>query len=293
MRLKNHGLKIINTIRFASCVSGFILLGCIGCPITGRIPPDITCDSADDCAACTDCLGPEVCRCDDGIDCTVDVCDRGTCVFTPDDAFCDDGVHCTVDVCGETGCTSTPDDSVCHDGIDCTQDVCGQGGCASTPDDSVCTAEHAICLTGHTEFEVEGVLRDCLGCCDPCIARCPGLGGCPPLEEFPGLEDARADLIERLQDLDCASDFPFAVAGRCADGTRFLYELLDLFSLVGYFDENTGAYFAFQTTSDVVIPPCNGVFYGPTRFSCEDATVTEVLCGNAFDVGDMIDSLEK
>lgn len=165
------------------------------------------CVDDSECSDGTFCNGAEICNagvcqagaapaCDDGVSCTVDVCDENAdaCVATPDDgvcdnaAFCDgveycdvtldcqagapvvcdDGVGCTLDVCDETtdACGAHPDDSVCDngsfcdgaevcdvmldcqagapvvcdDGVGCTVDVCDEvaGACVAAPDDSVC-----------------------------------------------------------------------------------------------------------------------------------------------------------
>jgi hypothetical protein len=50
--------------------------------------------------------------CDDGIPCTIDICnpETNTCEWIADDAACDDGDLCTVDVCDPPagGCTNSP-----------------------------------------------------------------------------------------------------------------------------------------------------------------------------------------
>ena len=99
--------------------------------------------------------------CEDGVDCTDDVCQDGTCVYMPNDAACDDdGLFCN----GSEGCdavegcvsggdpcepgtfcneaTNTCDecqaDADCNDGVGCTNDACVDGSCVSTPDDGNC-----------------------------------------------------------------------------------------------------------------------------------------------------------
>lgn len=88
----------------------------------------------------------ELCTDPDGVICTVARCQPDAegvneqgCVEAPDDAICDDGADCTSDVCDPqtgsptTGCAFTPDNAVCDDGVGCTQDVCnGSDGCESS-----------------------------------------------------------------------------------------------------------------------------------------------------------------
>ncbi|HUU01785.1 MAG TPA: hypothetical protein VM425_10110 [Myxococcota bacterium] len=102
--------------------------------------------------------------CDDGVACTTDTCDTGTCLFTPDDTACpDDGVFCNgPEICDrQAGCVGDGDpctglgqlcdagnglcvdclaDSDCFDGVACTDDVCdnGLGTCSSSADDANC-----------------------------------------------------------------------------------------------------------------------------------------------------------
>src|SRR5690606_52762 len=80
--------------------------------------------------------------CDDGVDCTIDLCDltTNTCGTTPDDALCDNGVFCDgVETCGATGCV-TATAPVCDDGVSCTVDFCDEDSdsCSSEADDSAC-----------------------------------------------------------------------------------------------------------------------------------------------------------
>ncbi len=48
--------------------------------------------------------------CDDGLDCTIDTCDRGTCSNLPEDGLCDDGIDCTTDTlvdCATNECSNS------------------------------------------------------------------------------------------------------------------------------------------------------------------------------------------
>lgn len=136
--------------------------------------------TCDDESACTEndrcldgaCVGDAI-ACDDGVTCTLDLCDPDSgCAFPPAPDACDDGAPCTLDVCDPStatlldpsGCTfppapdgtpcgeftqcgsidlciaqicssvPIPDDTPCSDGDICTaDDVCAAGACAGVP----------------------------------------------------------------------------------------------------------------------------------------------------------------
>lgn len=64
--------------------------------------------------------------CDDGVDCTVDACDRGLCRNTPDNAPCQDDQVCNgEEVCyARDGCGPGEPFRGCDDGDPCTMDRC-------------------------------------------------------------------------------------------------------------------------------------------------------------------------
>lgn len=97
---------------------------------------DGTADSSDGSSGSDDCAG----GCDDEIPCTDDACVEGACVFTPVDAMCDDGIDCTTELCSpEMGCVNEPQDARCDDGVACTVDACDAArGCVATADDTQC-----------------------------------------------------------------------------------------------------------------------------------------------------------
>ncbi len=89
--------------------------------------------------------------CDDGVECTSDVCVEGSCEHQPDHASCDNGqfcdgselcdpalgcvpggVPCSGDLCDEAldRCFDCLADTDCDDGDVCTMDTCEQGFCA-------------------------------------------------------------------------------------------------------------------------------------------------------------------
>ncbi len=122
-----------------TCMSGACVTGC---------ESDAECDDGIDCTAdvCDTTIGacsntPEDTMCDDGVDCTSDTCSAATgCVATPVNTACDDGIGCTSDTCDATaGCMFTPVDMACDDSVDCTVDVCSPtSDCSRTPDDAEC-----------------------------------------------------------------------------------------------------------------------------------------------------------
>ncbi|MEY2934601.1 MAG: hypothetical protein RL033_5350 [Pseudomonadota bacterium] len=79
-------------------------------------------------------------QCDDGIDCTLGVCDPelGVCRFSADDARCDDGVFCNGSERCELrlGCRPGPP-TTCTDATPCTIDVCDEAtrSCLRRPRD--------------------------------------------------------------------------------------------------------------------------------------------------------------
>ncbi len=148
--------------------------GCLPLPtVTDAGPPDGSMDAGD--AADT---GPAGCtadgECDDGLDCTADSCDAGTCVNTGDDSACTagtgglciEGFGCQYDGCSPSTCvagacevarcdgdTCVIDSACtasemccggscvalgCEDGDVCTDDSCGAAGCLNTPNSEVC-----------------------------------------------------------------------------------------------------------------------------------------------------------
>jgi hypothetical protein len=109
--------------------------GCDNAPV--ECPPGEECDPADGlCKVPAECTVDE--DCDDGISCTVDICDQGSCQNTPDNGLCDDGVGCTDDTCIEgVGCRHFPNDENClDDGVYCNgEEFCDPvNDCSSTGD---------------------------------------------------------------------------------------------------------------------------------------------------------------
>jgi hypothetical protein len=112
--------------------------------------------------------------CDDGSDCTEDLCIDGDCAWR---WLCDDGDPRTIDECVEGNCVFTPKD--CDDQDPCTVgDYCDQatGECVNTPkdcddgdectDDS-CDPATGDCINSHDpDGDGDGVRDDCDNCPD-------------------------------------------------------------------------------------------------------------------------------
>lgn len=89
--------------------------------------------------------------CDDGIPCTIDRCNTGTCVNTPDntrcgpDSTCDPTRGCMPN--GMTGCRGPSD---CDDRNPCTQDLCTANRCSNPPVDEDMDGSPARTVSGRT-----------------------------------------------------------------------------------------------------------------------------------------------
>jgi hypothetical protein len=103
----------------------------------------VFCNGAETCHPEAGCQPGEPVQCDDGVDCTIDICyepNQG-CLSLPDDGLCDDGLVCNgIETCSTTaGCEAgTPVD--CDDGVDCTIDACIEptGECSNSVDHASC-----------------------------------------------------------------------------------------------------------------------------------------------------------
>ena len=99
---------------------------------------------------CTSGVCESVCGdCNDGIACTVDVCDAQArmCFHTPVNELCDDGIYCNgVEMCDFTGCIPGLPVTCPDDGIACTMDACDEAvkACTHTPLDELC-APGTVC----------------------------------------------------------------------------------------------------------------------------------------------------
>jgi hypothetical protein len=99
------------------------------CVSSGDPCPPLLCDDVGD--ACVDCLVDGDCA-DDGIGCTDEICEAGTCVSTPNDANCpDDGVFCN-------------GDEICDEALDCSS---SGNPCQGTGGRERCDEERNRCET--------------------------------------------------------------------------------------------------------------------------------------------------
>jgi hypothetical protein len=198
-------------------------------------------------ASCDDgdrCNGEESCSagrcvpgmalfCDDGIDCTVESCDRATgCLSIPDDSLCPGGLcdptggcivtACMIDedcqdglvcngreVCAAGRCARSVDRPPCDDGIDCTVDSCiesppgGPVACRNDPDDARCPIGRCDPALGC----VDAPCDDDLGCDDGRVCNGPELcmGGVCTSGPMPFCDDG----------IGCTRDECSEAAGGC------------------------------------------------------------------------------
>lgn len=106
---------------------------CVGTPISCDDGNPCTDDSCDPTVGCIFTYNNN--PCDDGNACTTgDQCVEGTCSGVSDFS-CDDGIPCTIDVCDpQQGCVNIPDDALCDDGDPSNgQEYCDpqSGGCVT------------------------------------------------------------------------------------------------------------------------------------------------------------------
>jgi streptogramin lyase len=152
------------------------------------------CERTPDDRLCSDgvfCNGAEVCSledkqcipgvaptCDDGADCTADLCDAelDACINTPDDAACDDAMWCNgAERClVREGCVDgvAPD---CDDDDVCTLDICDEENdrCVHPIPEEICNGEDDDC-DGEVD---EGVQSPCGDCDVTCLGERIGAFG--------------------------------------------------------------------------------------------------------------------
>jgi formylglycine-generating enzyme required for sulfatase activity len=125
--------------------------------------PGAVCNDGDACTKEDACLETGACggkpvTCDDGIDCTLDACDKLTgCLSLPNPLACDDGNACTVNTCAASttggkadakGCTTKPAaDQPCNDANACTEGDACKGGVCKAGAAKVCESPSACQVT--------------------------------------------------------------------------------------------------------------------------------------------------
>ena len=122
------------------------ILGCQNDPLTNECNDGVSCTKNDVCTSGL-CLGtPDVSLCGTpASDCVVMSCDPVTgCESTNDNSLCDDGNECTNDLCGAGGCVNQAASGGCDDGDPCTStDTCSNKVCAGTA--KVCPGTCGTC----------------------------------------------------------------------------------------------------------------------------------------------------
>ena len=116
---------------------------CLAQTISPGYPTVALCEDGNNCTAdvCNPALAGGTCQhpaknCDDSMACTIDSCDAadGTCRHSASDSVCNDNNPCTDDFCSlTTGCSNTANSAPCDDNNRCTtSDVCSNKVCAGT-----------------------------------------------------------------------------------------------------------------------------------------------------------------
>lgn len=123
---------------------------------------DRVCNGDEVCDAEVGCVAGDDLALDDGIACTVDLCDEeaGGVVHLPDDSLCDNGLFCDgAERCDAMlGCVAG-EPPVVDDGVGCTLDTCDEDAdrVVHAPDDTVC--DNGLFCDG---AEVCDPVRDCV-----------------------------------------------------------------------------------------------------------------------------------
>jgi hypothetical protein len=78
-----------------------------------------------------------------------------------------------------------------------------------------------------------------------------------------------------------------AIAGECNDGdVLFLHEFFIDSGITRFFDTDTGAFIGYETQEGFWALFCGGRRFHPRPISCRNGVVTEVVCGDGYEVGD-------
>jgi hypothetical protein len=128
------------------------------------------------------------------------------------------------------------------------------------------------------------------GCADdPCVSQCElAAGSCDETRapsDYPDRDSTAAAWTAAV--VSCDQPLPYVVAGDCSGGGTFLLRGGGFTSEARVFDP-TGSFVALSTQTDVIDPTCDGRGYWPQPPACDGATVSEVLCGTLFEVGQAV-----
>lgn len=127
----------------------------------------------------------------------------------------------------------------------------------------------------------------CSGCFDRCLVV-------PNDSVIVDLPTRRAELLMLTPDDLFGIDHLELVEGECGpDGPVFLFHFSAPFTWeYDFFNRESGAFVARTIGQSDTFPlPCFGGSFWPRQVACEAATVTDVLSGNSYHVGDGPDVL--
>ena len=88
----------------------------------------------------------------------------------------------------------------------------------------------------------------------------------------------------------CNNTFVRAIVAECQTNNLVALAHTDgLHAVADFYDAATGAFVAQRSWSDALDETCWGMNYWPLAVDCDEAIVTEVLCGTRWAVGDIAD----
>ena len=109
-------------------------------------------------------------------------------------------------------------------------------------------------------------------------------------EEYEDSSTTREQWLAELAELGCDDVFPSVVVGECSNNSAIFLSRSDgVTSLTHYFSPDTEGFISLTSVSDSINLSCLGVGYWPEHLECNDAVITEVLCGTQLEVGDTFD----
>ena len=170
--------------------------------------------------------------CDDGVQCTTDLCDPvWGCIHVADHQLCDDGNACTWDACDENdGCLFDPNKLPCDDGDPCTvEDVCFETECGGVPMDcgqgQECLAGECVCKPDCQDSECgwDGCGGSC-GDCPPgwgCVMHncAEGQAPCPPPAPY---GNQVGDYVQPVSFKDCTG-LPHSMHDLCPKKASWIF----------------------------------------------------------------------